>query len=102
MVTHSMKATWKATQRIGWSIQKVKELIKDLIKNKVIYEWSDDDRYHILAAKGVLNLRSNNRFSQLLEDLKIIIIQIKFVFWAMTSPTLSITLPLTVCSSFSL
>jgi superfamily II DNA or RNA helicase len=58
----------KATQQSGWSIQKVKELIRDLIKNKVIDEWSEDERYHLLLAKGVLNLGSN-RFSKLLQDL---------------------------------
>ena len=67
---------WLGTGRIadrerGWSLQKVKELIKDLIKNNVIDEWSEDDRYDLLLAKGVLNLRSENRFSRLLEDLVI-------------------------------
>jgi superfamily II DNA or RNA helicase len=66
---------WLGTGRIadqerGWSLQKVKELIKDLIKNNVIDEWSEDERYHLLTAKGVLNLRSN-RFSRLLDDLVI-------------------------------
>ncbi len=66
---------WTGTGRIsdriaGWTIQKVKELIKDLIRNNVIDEWSENERYHLLAAKGVLNL-SSNRFSQLLQDLVI-------------------------------
>jgi SNF2-related domain/Phage-integrase repeat unit len=59
----------KATQLIGWSVNKVKELIRDLIKNKVIDEWSEDERYHLLFAKGVLNLQSSNRSSRLLHDL---------------------------------
>ena len=42
-----------------------------MIKNKVIDEWSEDERYHLLTAKGVLNLRSKNRFSRLLDDLVI-------------------------------
>ena len=42
-----------ATQQIGWTINKVKELIKDMIKNKVIDDWSEDERYHLLTAKGV-------------------------------------------------
>ena len=61
----------KATQQIGWSIQKVKDLIKDLIRNKIIDEWSEDERYHLLLSKGVLNLGSQNRFSRLLDDLVI-------------------------------
>jgi hypothetical protein len=59
-----------ADQITGWNIQKVKELIKDLIKNKVIDEWTADERYHLLTAKGVLNLQTN-RFSKLLADLVI-------------------------------
>ena len=46
----------EANKITGWTIQKVKELIKDLIENKVIYEWTDDERYHLLLSKGVLNL----------------------------------------------
>jgi hypothetical protein len=53
----------------GWSIEKVKEILKDMIKNKVIDEMSDDERYHILASKGVLNIQSHNRFSQLFKNL---------------------------------
>jgi hypothetical protein len=57
-----------STQIAGWSIEKVKELIKDLIENKVIYEWSDDERYHLLLSKGVLNLGSS-RYLPLFKDL---------------------------------
>ncbi|MGC2383122.1 MAG: integrase repeat-containing protein, partial [Nitrososphaeraceae archaeon] len=53
----------------GWSIENVKELIKDLIKNKVIDEWSENERYHLLLSKGVLNLSGSNRFSPLLKNL---------------------------------
>ena len=42
-----------------------------MIKNKIIDEWSEDERYHLLLAKGVLNLGSQNRFSRLLDDLVI-------------------------------
>ncbi len=60
---------WLGYEEKNWSIKKVKELIKDLIKNNVIDEWSDDERYHLLFSKGVLNLHS--RFSELLQDLVI-------------------------------
>jgi superfamily II DNA or RNA helicase len=58
-----------STQISGWSIEKVKGLIKDLIENKVIYEWSDDERYHLLLSKGVLNLASSSRYLSLFKDL---------------------------------
>ena len=59
-----------STQITGWSIDKIKELIKDLIENKVIYEWSDDERYHLLLSKGVLHLGGySRRFSPLIKDL---------------------------------
>lgn len=57
-----------ADQITGMTIHKVKELIRDLIKNKVIDEWSADERYHLLTSKGVLNLQSN-RCSQFLNSL---------------------------------
>ena len=49
------------------NIDKVKELIRDLIENKVIDEWSEDERYHLLTSKGVLNFQSN-RCGQLLNS----------------------------------
>lgn len=51
----------KATQQLGWSIQKVKELIKNLIKNKIIDEWSDDERYHLLL-EGSIKFRFTKSF----------------------------------------
>ena len=33
-----------------------------MIKNKVIDEWSEDERYHLLTAKGVLNLPFKKSF----------------------------------------
>ena len=59
-----------ADQVTGMTIDKVKELIRDLIKNKVIDEWSADERYHLLTSRGVLNLQSN-RCAQLLNSLVI-------------------------------
>ena len=59
-----------ATQDAGWSIEKVKELLRDLIKSKVIYQWSEDARlYKVLLTKGVLNLKSENRHSNFFKNL---------------------------------
>ena len=60
-----------ATQDAGWSIEKVKELLRDLIKNKVIYQWNEDARlYKVLMTKGVLNLKSENRHSNFFKNLR--------------------------------
>ena len=58
-----------ANKITGWTIQKVKEILKDLIENKVIYEWSDDERYHLLLSKGVLNIQRNNPYLPIFKDL---------------------------------
>jgi hypothetical protein len=59
------------SQEIGWSIEKVKELLRDLIKSKVIYQWSEDARlYKVLLTKGVLNLKSENRHSNFFKNLQ--------------------------------
>jgi superfamily II DNA or RNA helicase len=58
-----------ANKITGWTIQKVKELVQDLIENKVIYEWSDDERYHLLLSKGVLNIQRNNPYLPLFKDI---------------------------------
>jgi hypothetical protein len=65
---------WLGTGRIadqerGWSLDKVKELIRDLIKSKAYENWPEDVRCHILLARGLLNIRSDNRFSKLLQNL---------------------------------
>ena len=59
----------EANKITGWTIQKVKEILKDLIENKVIYEWSDDERYHLLLSKGVLNIQRHNPYLPVFKDL---------------------------------
>ena len=59
------------SQETGWSIEKVKELLRDLIKNKVIYQWNEDARlYKVLMTKGVLNLKSENRHSNFFKNVR--------------------------------
>ena len=45
-----------ASQDTGWSIEKVKELLKSIIETRVIYEWPEARLYKFLLTKGVLNL----------------------------------------------
>jgi hypothetical protein len=45
-----------STQDTGWSIEKVKELLRSMIESKVIYNWSEARFYKFLLTKGMLNL----------------------------------------------
>ena len=65
---------WLGTGRIadqerGWSIDKIKELLRSLIESRVIYQWSEARLYAFLLTKGVLNLRYENRHSQFFKKL---------------------------------
>ncbi len=50
-----------ADQETGWSISKIKELLKHLIEGKVIYEWDEAVLYSLLLRRGLLNLDHKNR-----------------------------------------
>jgi superfamily II DNA or RNA helicase len=41
-----------------WNLKKIKELLRDLIKSRAIYEWSEAVLYSLLLRKGLLNLGS--------------------------------------------
>ena len=58
-----------ATQDMGWSIEKVKELLKSMIKTRIIYEWSEARLYKFLLTKGVLNLKNENKHSNFFKNL---------------------------------
>jgi len=58
------------TNPIKWPVQKVKELLRDLIKSKVIYQWDEAVLYSFLLRKGLLNLRvRDNRHSDFFKNL---------------------------------
>jgi hypothetical protein len=41
----------------AWSIRKVKELLRDLIESRIIYQWKEAVLYSFLLRKGLLNLQ---------------------------------------------
>jgi Type III restriction enzyme, res subunit/Phage-integrase repeat unit len=51
------------------TLRKVKELLRDLIKSKVIYQWNEAVLYSFLLRKGLLNLQSRHTqfFKNLIE-----------------------------------
>ena len=57
-----------STQNKGWSIFRVKELLKDLIESGIIYSFPDARLYALLNSRGFLNLPSNNRHKQFFEN----------------------------------
>jgi len=46
---------WLGTEDATWSSKNVKELLRDLIKDGVIYHWDEARLYSFLLRKGVLN-----------------------------------------------
>ena len=59
----------RASQDTGWSIEKVKELLRSMIETKVLYEWPEGRLYPFLLTKGVLNLDFKNRHSNFFKNL---------------------------------
>ena len=58
-----------APQYTGWSIEKVKELLRFMIETKIIYEWSEARLYKFLLTKGVLNLTNTNKHINFFKNL---------------------------------
>lgn len=54
-------ADWLGYEETTWSLRKVKELLRSIIDNKLIYQWGDDEAslYRILRVNGLLNLQGN-------------------------------------------
>ena len=52
-----------------WSIRRVKELLRDLIESRIIYDFSEVRLYDLLNSKGVLNLGSASRHSDFFKKL---------------------------------
>jgi superfamily II DNA or RNA helicase len=59
---------WLGYEDTRWSVNKVKELLRDLIKSGTIYQWNEAVLYSLLLRKGLLNLGSN-RHARFLRDL---------------------------------
>ena len=63
---------WLGTEDPKWSSDKVKELLRDLIKSGIIYQWDEAVLYSFLLRKGLLNLgnRHTKFFKNLLKAVK--------------------------------
>ena len=59
---------WLGYEESKWSIRKVKELLRDLINSKIIYQWNEAVLYSFLLRKGLLNI-SGNRHEQFFKNL---------------------------------
>jgi superfamily II DNA or RNA helicase len=60
---------WLGYEEKQWSVRKVKDLLRDLIKSKIIYQWNEAVLYSFLLRKGLLNLESRHKqfFKNLIE-----------------------------------
>jgi hypothetical protein len=52
---------WLGYENPEWVVRRVKELLQDLIKSGIIYQWNEAVLYSFLLRKGVLNLEASNR-----------------------------------------
>ena len=51
---------WLGYEETAWSVRRVKELLRELIKSNVIYGWDEAVLYSFLLRKGLLNLQSRH------------------------------------------
>jgi hypothetical protein len=60
---------WLGYEEKEWSIIKVKDLLRDLIKSKIIYPWDEAVLYSFLLRKGLLSLQTRHKqfFKNLIE-----------------------------------
>ncbi|HXW11662.1 MAG TPA: DEAD/DEAH box helicase family protein, partial [Nitrososphaeraceae archaeon] len=60
---------WLGHEDSIWTIYKVKGLLKDLIKSKIIYQWDEAVLYSFLLRKGLLSLYDGNRHAKFFRNL---------------------------------
>jgi superfamily II DNA or RNA helicase len=60
---------WLGTEETIWSVKRVKQLLRDLIKDNLIYEADEIILYNILYTKGLLNLRNRDRHGRFFKNL---------------------------------
>jgi hypothetical protein len=46
-----------------WNLKKIKDLLQDLIRSRIIYQWDEAVLYSLLLRKGLLNLGLNIHIS---------------------------------------
>ena len=54
-------ADWLGYDEKQWSVSRIKELLRDLIASKIIYQWNEAVLYSFLIRRGVLSLDRENR-----------------------------------------
>jgi superfamily II DNA or RNA helicase len=66
-------ADFLGLEETGWSIRKIKELLRGLIESNIVRDWgSREDEivlYRILHTKGLLNIKSHNRHYEFFKNL---------------------------------
>ena len=60
---------WLGYEEKLWSVGKVKELLRNLIKSGAIYNWDEAVLYSFLLRKGLLNLSDRNRHKDFFKTL---------------------------------
>lgn len=60
---------WLGIDRTGWSVDKIKELLRGLIQSGIIYQWDEAALYSFLLRRGLLNLQEGNRHSQFFKNM---------------------------------
>ncbi|MDE1812685.1 MAG: DEAD/DEAH box helicase family protein [Thaumarchaeota archaeon] len=60
---------WLGTERTGWSVDRIKELLRGLIQSGIIYQWDEATLYSFLLRKGLLNLAEGNRHNQFFKNM---------------------------------
>lgn len=60
---------WLGTERTGWSVDRIKELLRGLIQSGIIYQWDEAALYSFLLRKGLLNLAEGNRHNQFFKNM---------------------------------
>jgi superfamily II DNA or RNA helicase len=59
---------WLGYEARRWTLNEIKDLLRDLIASKIIYQWNEAVLYSFLIRKGVLSLYSTNRHSQFFKN----------------------------------
>jgi hypothetical protein len=60
---------WLGYEEKQWSVNKIKELLRDLIASKIIYQWNEAVLYSFLIRRGVLSLDRENRHFRFFKNL---------------------------------
>jgi hypothetical protein len=60
---------WLGLPGIRWDVSKIKELLRDLISSRILYDWDEAVLYSFLNRKGLLNVGESNRHKYFFKNL---------------------------------